>query len=281
LRLASALNDLLGIHQLVISCRDLVETFAFYTEALGMAPATGQPSLGATVMSFISPATDLQTDIALSFLLSDVETVHQRSPWQVSGVAFGVPPGRLVSWRARLALTGVPITGWAWAFGEQYLCFRDPSGLELALTDDMRALAVPSLTGPSRPAVGPLRSVEMQVRGAADRVQGLLEQLGFRLVEQAGPALRFDTAQAAGVHLDLVRHSCEPLFDGGPGTLRRLVLRAVDQRALGRLISGVRELGFEVGGSELRAVIDIQEQCGIDILVTANALAPGCDEAVL
>jgi catechol 2,3-dioxygenase-like lactoylglutathione lyase family enzyme len=275
-------NDLLGIHQLVISCRDLAETFTFYTEALGMAPATGQPSLGSAVTSFISPATDLQTDIVLSFLLSDVETVQQRSPGQVSGVAFGVPPGRLVSWRARLARTGVPIIGWAWAFGEQYLCFSDPSGLELALTDDMRALAVPSPTGPRRPAVGPLRSVEVQVRRDVDRVQGLLEQLGFRLVEQAGPALRFDTAQApAGIHLDLVRHSFEPLLDGGPGSLRRLVLRAADQRALRRLISGVRELGFDVGGSELRAVIDIWEQCGIDILVTAHALAPGCDDAVL
>jgi len=47
------------------------------------------------------------------------------------------------------------------------------------------------------------------------------------------------------------------------------------------LISGVRELRFDVVGSEFRAVIDIQEQCGIDILVTAQTLAPGCDEAVL
>jgi len=275
-------NDLLGIHQLVISCRDLAETFAFYTEALGMAPATGRPSLGSAVMSFISPATDLQNEIVLAFLLGDLETAHRKAPGQVTGVAFGVPPGRLVSWRARLARTSVPITGWAWAFAEQYLCFTDPNGLELALTDDMRALAVPSPTGPRRPAVGPLRSVEVQVRGDADRVQGLLEQLGFRLVEQAGPALRFDTAQApAGVHLHLVRQSFETLPDGGPGRLRRLVLRAADQRALGRLISGVRELRFDVVGSEFRAVIDIQEQCGIDILVTAQTLAPGCDEAVL
>jgi glyoxalase family protein len=275
-------NDLLGIHQLVVSCRDVAETFAFYTEALGMAPATGRPSLGSAVTSFISPATDLQSEIVLAFLLGDLETADRKAPGQVAGVAFGVPPGRLASWRARLARTSVPITGWASAFGERYLCFTDPNGLELALTDDMRALAAPSPNGPRRPAVGPLRSVEVQIRGDPDRVQGLLEQLGFRLVEQAGPALRFDTAQApAGVHLDLVRHAFGPLLDGGPGHLRRLVLRAADQRALGRLISGVRDLGFDVVGSELRAVIDIREQCGIDILVTAHALAPGCEEAVL
>jgi len=78
-----------------------------------------------------------------------------------------------------------------------------------------------------------------------------------------------------------VRHSFEPLLDGGPGSLRRLILRAANQLALGRLISGVRKLGFDVCGCELRAVIDIREQCGIDILITAHALAPGCDEAVL
>jgi glyoxalase family protein len=280
--LATDVNDLLGIHQLVISCKDLMETFAFYAEALGMAPATGRPSLGSAVTSFISPATDPQSEIVLAFILGDLETAHRKTPGQVTGVAFGVPPGRLVSWRARLARTGVPITGRAWAFGEQYLCFTDPNGLELAFTDDMLALAVPFPTGPRRPAIGPLRSVELQVRADAERVQGLLEQLGFRLVEQAGPALRFDTTQAsAGVHLDLVRQSFETLSDGGPGRLRRVVLRAADQRALGRLISGARQLRFDVVGSEFRAVIDIREQCGIDILVTARALAPGCDEAVL
>jgi catechol 2,3-dioxygenase-like lactoylglutathione lyase family enzyme len=72
----------------------------------------------------------------LTFFIHEGVARGLRGTRQVSAVVLAVPPGSLPDWGKRLVDQGVEVVGRAWAFGEEYLCFTDPDGLELALIDD-------------------------------------------------------------------------------------------------------------------------------------------------
>jgi hypothetical protein len=62
---------------------------------------------------------------------------------------------------------GADVTGNAWSFGEECLCFRDPDGLELALIEEATETGSndQDREEPADRVIRRIRSVEIQIEG--------------------------------------------------------------------------------------------------------------------
>ena len=76
---------------------------------------------------------------------------------------------------------GADVTGNAWSFGEECLCFRDPDGLELALIEEATETGPndQDREEPADRAIRRIRSVEIQIEGFQHTSKFLTERLGF------------------------------------------------------------------------------------------------------
>src|SRR5882757_4403220 len=87
----------------------------------------------------------------ITFFVHEAEPPGLCGPGHISSIVFAVPSGTLQSWRHRLMERGADVIGNAWSFGEECLCFRDPDGLELALSRKPPKKARMIKTGKSQP----------------------------------------------------------------------------------------------------------------------------------
>ena len=167
----------------------------------------------------------------------------------VSSIVFAVPPGTLRSWHHCLVERGADVTGNAWSFGEECLCFRDPDGLELALIEEATETSSndQDREGPTDRAIRRIRSVEIQIDGFQHASQFLTERLGFEEFGQEGAVFRFlDGPPDRPIAVDLL---CTPTHrpgHTGPGVAHHIALRVADRKALGRIATILANCGFDV-----------------------------------
>jgi len=102
----------------------------------------------------------------ITFLVHDAEPPGRCGPGHVSSIVFAVPPGTLASWRHHLIERGADVTGNAWSFGEECLCFRDPDGLELALIEEATETA-PKDQVTEEPADRAIRRIRQRISAHA------------------------------------------------------------------------------------------------------------------
>jgi glyoxalase family protein len=244
-------TEIVGIHHITSVGADPDRTFKFYTDTLGLRLVRKTVNFDEpSVLHFYFGDDAGSSGNLLTFFIHEGAPRGRRGTGQVSSVVLAVPPGSLPDWRKRLVQQRVKVVGRAWAFGQEYLCFTDPDGLELALVEDVddsqRCTAADPSDAQSH-AIRRIRSIEIQIEGFRHTSRFLSETLGFQAAGHEGAVFRFrDGPPGQPVAVDLL---CTPNHrpgSAGPGVVHHVTWRVPDADALSKMAEIVTGCGFDI-----------------------------------
>ena len=161
----------------------------------------------------------------------------RRGAGQITATSFSVPGAALPGWRGRLARHGVAIKEEGRRFGEAFLAFQDPSGLdvELVATDrDARPpWLAPGLDGEL--AIRGVHSVTLTIGIPEPSFALLVELLGYAIAGEEEQRTRLTVnGGGPGRTLDILAAPEAPVAMNGLGTVHHVamgVARAEEQLA--------------------------------------------------
>jgi len=183
-----------GIHHITSIAADPKRTEEFYAGTLGLHLVRKTVNFDEpSVLHFYFGDRRGSPGSMITFFVHEAEPPGLCGPGHISSIVFAVPSGTLQSWRHRLMERGADVTGNAWSFGEECLCFRDPDGLELALIEEATETGPndQDREEPADRAIRRIRSVEIQIEGFQHTSKFLTERLGFEEFGQEGAVFRF------------------------------------------------------------------------------------------
>jgi glyoxalase family protein len=238
-----------GIHHVTSVGTDPDRTLEFYTDTLGLQLVKKTVNFDEpSVLHFYCGNFTGSPGTLLTFFIHEDIARGRRGTGQVSSVVLAVPPGSLAGWRKRLVDQRVEVVGRAWAFGEEYLCFTDPDGLELALIEDVEGSG-PGTAPDDTPgrAIRRIRSVEIQIEHFQHASRFLVETLGFKAAGNEGAVFRFrDGHPGQPVAVDLL---CTPNHrpgSPGPGVVHHVAWRVPDTDTLNRMAEVLANCGLDI-----------------------------------
>jgi len=279
------MSEILGLHHITAVRADADRTFDFYTRTLGLrqfksAGGFDEPSM----LHFYCGPTMVGPGGLLNFLIHVGAPRGRRGNGEVSSIVLAVAPGSLRRWRDRLTERGVGFIGNAWSFGDEYLCFTDPDGLELALLEDsVHAEAaedrVPRVASDS--VIRRIRAVEIQISGLRHTARFLLDMFGFHSAGQEGPILRFEDGPSdQPVSVDLLCTPNHRSGNAGPGVADHVAWRVANVDALMRVANSLADHGIDVTPPLDRRyfhAIYFRAPCGVRFAVATDG--PGFAES--
>ncbi|MEA2727022.1 MAG: glyoxalase family protein [Acetobacteraceae bacterium] len=245
------MTHIAGIHHVTCVGADPDRTLKFYTDTLGLQLVRKTVNFDEpSVLHFYFGHFTESPRALLTFFIHNGAARGRRGTGQVSSVVLAVPSGSLPDWRERLVQQRVEVVGRAWAFGQEYLCFSDPDGLELALVeevDDSRRGIAPNSSEAQSRAIRRIRSVEIQVEGFQRTSRFLVETLGLNAVGNEGAVFRFRNGPTEqSVAVDVL---CTPNHrpgNAGPGVVHHIAWRVPDTDALSRMAEALVNCGFDI-----------------------------------
>jgi len=202
-------KQILGLHHITAIAGDAQRNYDFYTGVLGL-------RMVKKTVNFDDPHT-------YHFYYGDEHgtpgTILTFFPWgnitpgragtgMATEITYAVPEGSLDAWKERLSRFKVPFSDITERFGETYLAFTDPDGLNINLvvpkTPDTRT---PWQTGGVKADIATrgFHSTTLSLK-EIDATAGVLTDIfGYRLLAQEGNRYRFitDTVAQAGI-IDLL-----------------------------------------------------------------------------
>lgn len=244
-------SEITGIHHVTSVGTDPDRTLRFYTDTLGLHLVKRTVNYDEPfILHFYCGNLRGSPGTLLTFFIHQGADRGRRGTGKASSVVLAVSPGSLPEWRKRLVEQKVEVTGRAWAFGEEYLCFNDPDGLELALIEDVDSseadCARSALDTRSR-TIRRIRSVEIQVEGFQHTSCFLVETLGFKAAGHEGAVFRFqDGPPGQPVAIDLL---CTPNHrpgSAGPGVVHHIAWRVPDTDSQSKMAKVLTNSGFDV-----------------------------------
>src|ERR1700724_2798602 len=266
-----------GIHHITSIAADPKRTEEFYAGTLGLHLVRKTVNFDEpSVLHFYFGDRRGSPGSMITFFVHEAEPPGRCGPGHVSSVVFAVPPGTLLSWRRRLTERGADVTGNAWSFGEECLCFRDPDGLELALIEDVadRGKNYQATEASPDQAIRRIRSVEIQIEGFQHTSRFLTDRLGFEESGREGAVFRFlDGPPDRPIAVDLL---CTPIHrpgHSGPGVAHHIALRVADSEALNRLATMLANCGSDVTPALDRhyfQAIYFRGPCGVNFAIATD-----------
>ena len=264
-----------GIHHITSIAADPKRTEEFYAGTLGLHLVRKTVNFDEpSVLHFYFGDHRGSPGSMITFFVHEAEPPGRCGTGHVSSIVFAVPPGTLQSWRRRLMERGADVIGNAWSFGEECLCFRDPDGLELALTEEDTGSNDQGTEEPADRAIRRIRSVEIQTEGFQHTSKFLTERLGFEEFGQEGAVFRFlDGPPDRPIAVDLL---CTPTHRpgrAGPGVAHHVALRVADSEALDGLARMLANCGFDVTPALDRQyfhAIYFRGPCGVNFAIATD-----------
>lgn len=266
-----------GIHHITSIAADPRRTEEFYAGTLGLHLVRKTVNFDEpSVLHFYFGDRRGSPGSMITFFVHEAEPPGLCGPGHVSSIVFAVPPGTLQSWHHRLMERGADVTGNAWSFGEECLCFRDPDGLELALIEEATETGSndQDREGPTDRAIRRIRSVEIQIEGFQHTSQFLTEKLGFEEFGQDGAVFRFlDGPPDRPIAVDLL---CTPTHrpgHTGPGVAHHIALRVADGEALSRIATMLANCGFDVTpplNRQYFQAVYFRGPCGVNFAIATD-----------
>jgi glyoxalase family protein len=266
-----------GIHHITSIAADPKRTQEFYVGTLGLHLVRKTVNFDEpSVLHFYFGDRRGSPGSMITFFIHEAEPPGLCGPGHISSIVFAVAPGTLQSWRHRLVERGADVTGNAWSFGEECLCFRDPDGLELALIEEATETGSndQDREGPTDRAIRRIRSVEIQIEGFQHTSRFLTERLGFEEFGQDGAVFRFlDGPPDRPIAVDLL---CTPTHrpgHTGPGVAHHIALRVADSEALDRIATMLANCGFDVTpplNRQYFQAVYFRGPCGVNFAIATD-----------
>ena len=228
-------NNILGLHHITAIAGDAQRNYDFYTKVLGL-------RLVKKTVNFDDPGT---YHFYYGNETGDPGTILTFFPWprvkqgrngagMATNIGYSVPVGSLDFWNDRLEQNLVHHDEIAEKFGEKYLSFTDPDGLQITLvaTDDTRTPWTTAEVN-SDVAIRGFHSITLTLRDAKPTADVLTEVFGYRLLKQEGNLYRFVTdAIGNAAIVDLLEDvNAQPGVVAG-GTNHHVAFRVKDDKVL-------------------------------------------------
>lgn len=219
-----------GIHHITAIVGEAQENTDFYAGVLGM-------RLVKKTVNFDDPGT---YHLYFGNNEGSPGTIMTFFPWgkayrgkvgdgQVGITAFAVPEGAFGFWRSRLESQGVRFEEQE-RFGEKYLRFEDPHGLQLELvehgTGDVSGWGGGGITADN--AIKGFAGAVLFTANAAKTAELLEEVIGFVRKEEQGDYVRFTSDGTIGSILD-IKQTRVGTGQMGVGTVHHIAFRADDE----------------------------------------------------
>ena len=247
-------NDITGIHHVTALCGAPIPNLRFYTGVLGL-------RLVKRTVNFDNPD-------AYHFYFGDrtgrpgtLITFFPHGGWragepgtrEVARTDFAVPAGSLDYWSERLAAAGVAVTRQT-VVGREGLRFRDPDGMDLAMTaaDDVAVGAEPPTSDvPAERAIRGIASVATLISQLEPTAAFLTGTLGFRHLHSVGSRSWFEPgAGDRGQRIEVVADPSSAPAVLGVGSVHHVAWRVADGAAQARVRASVE--GKVTGMTDLR-----------------------------
>lgn len=246
-------DRILGLHHITAIADSAKRNLDFYTKVLGLRllkktvnfddPGTYHLYYGDEVGS---PGT------ILTFFPYEGSRRGRAGAGMATHIGYAVPEGSFDFWMKRLTEQKVPFSQPAEKFGESFISFQDPDGLQLELI-------VPKNGDTRKPwetdevkenvATRGFHSVTLTLRNVKQTAEVLTELLGYKLLEQKGNHYRYitDAIDNAAI-IDLIEDPAANRGDGGAGTNHHIAFRVKDEQVLMAFRDKIASRGLNITG---------------------------------
>lgn len=239
-------NRTAGIHHITAFAGNPQRNVDFYAGVLGLRLVKKTVNFDAPDVYHLyfgdevgSPGT------AMTFFPFDGARPGRIGGGQVTYTTFAIPPGSLPFWEKRLQKFGVAAAKHE-RFGEEYIRFRDPDGLQLELVERADGpLSEWSFGGvPAAQAIKGFGGAVLASYAPEQTAATLAELLGLKRIGADGGLVRFRAAGSLGNMIDVY---AAPVARGigGSGTVHHIAWRATDRTDQERWREHVAAHGFQ------------------------------------
>ncbi|NCT94467.1 MAG: ring-cleaving dioxygenase [Chitinophagaceae bacterium] len=230
-------QKILGLHHITAIAGPAQRNLDFYTQTLGL--------------RFIKKTVNFDDPNTYHFYYGNQQgepgTILTFFPWErvkpgvngpgmATNIGYAVPEGSLAFWADRFTSRRVVHGEPGEQFGEQYLPFQDPDGLQLRLI-------VPTTPDPRKPwttadiqsdyATRGFHSVTLTVRSITATATILTDIFGYTLVKQEGNRFRFTTDAVAGAAVvDIIEAPGDAAGHVAGGTNHHVAFRVANDEIL-------------------------------------------------
>lgn len=244
-------EGILGLHHITAIAGNAQRNFEFYTRVLGL-------RLVKKTVNFDDPGT---YHFYYGNEVGAPGTILTFFPWEgvqagyagtgtASEIGYSVPQGSLDFWTERFTQHNVKQGKAGERFGELFLPFQDPDGLNLSLivpknVDDRAAWTTTDVTAQS--AIKGFHSVTLTLQSIKGTVAVLTEIFGYRLLEQDGNRYRFVTDQVDNAAIvDIIEAPDEKRGIVAGGTNHHVAFRVANEEILMKFREKVAARGYNI-----------------------------------
>jgi len=244
-------DRILGLHHITAIAANARRNQDFYTRVLGQ-------RLVKKTVNFDDPGT-------YHFYFGNENgtpgTILTFFPWEgmgpgrvgsgmATGIGYSVPTDSLEFWKDRFVRTGARQGEISERFGEQYLPFQDPDGLNIELIAGKTPDNRPAWTTPEIPAENAIKgfyNVTLTLRSIKPTATILTDIFGYKLLEQEGNRYRYitDAIENAAI-VDLVEAPSEPHGYNAAGTNHHVAFRVKNDEILMEFREKIAKKGLHI-----------------------------------
>lgn len=244
-------NKILGLHHITAIAGNAKRNHDFYTKILGlrMVKKTVNFDDPYTYHFYFGDEVGTPGNILTFFPWSGVKQ-GRNGTGMATSIGYSVPKDSLSFWADRFERHGVSHNVPQDRFGEQYLSFRDPDGLDIELIagqeEDARK---PWETEEVKASVAlkGFHSVTLSLKGIQHTAEILTSIFGYRLLKQEGNRYRFVTDAVEGANIvDLLEQPSVPAGINAGGTNHHVAFRVKDDVALMEFREKILSKGFNI-----------------------------------
>ena len=244
-----------GIHHVTATVNDAQEDYDFYTRVLGMRLVKKTVNFDNVHVYHFYYADELGTPgtVFTTFPYKGQPNVKQgtEGSGMILTTALSVPTDALPFWEQRLHARGVLLTHGE-RFGQPFLWFRDPSGLQIELMGDDTDTRAPWLN-PSEPDI----TLDFAIRGIhhvmlsvapehwVSMIDFLTAEMNMVVAAEENNRIRLNVnGGGAGHYLEMRRDAYSHKGRNGIGTVHHVAWKVADDEALMAMQARIAELGL-------------------------------------
>lgn len=231
-------NKILGLHHITAIASDAQTNYDFYTRTLGLRLVKKTVNFDdpGTYHFYYGNETGTPGTILTFFPWGGEKGAGRTGAGMATNIGYAVPEGSLEFWENRFKTLNITHEAPAEKFGEQFLSFRDPDGLQLELVvpkqEDNR---VPWVTADVNETVATkgFHSITLTLRKIEATARILTDIFGYRLLEQEGNRYRFitDAVENAAI-VDLIEIPAAGTGYNAAGTNHHVAFRVKNEQVL-------------------------------------------------
>lgn|SRR5690606_481481 len=244
-------NRILGLHHITAIAGDPQRNYDFYVKTLGL-------RLVKKTVNFDDPQT---YHFYFGNEVGTPGTILTFFPWprvkqgtngvgMATEIGYSVPVGSLDFWKARFERLGVSHSAINQKFGERYLAFQDPDGLNISLIevkseDDRKPFETNEIKHGN--AIRGFHTVTLLLHDIEATATILTDVFGYRFVSKEGNLSRYQTdAVDYAATIDLMEMPGAPRGINAGGTNHHIAFRVANEDALMAFREKIQARGLHI-----------------------------------